>query len=66
MQHLTTSKGLNDILETVTLHFGLLPEVQTNHATPSTLSLEYAPDERSNFGTLDSKGLFWLTDQEQA
>lgn len=62
MKHLTTSKGLNDILETVKLHFGLLTEAQTNHGTTPTLSLECALGESNNLGTSQSKRLPWLTD----
>lgn len=57
MKHLTTSKGLNDILETVKLHFGLLIDVQTNRDTLPTLSLEYTPGESNNLGTFIQKDL---------
>lgn len=55
IKHLTTSKGLNDILETVKLHFGLLIEEQTNRDTPPTLSLEYTVGESNSLGTWYSK-----------
>lgn len=55
MRHLTTTKGLNDILETVKLHIVLLTEVQTGHDTPCTLSLEYTLGKSNNLGTVYPK-----------